>query len=196
MATGFAHIHSDIQPVLSAIENLSGQMADMKHSLLSAWDFAHLEGRVDVIEKKLGIGSNKSWTLGIALPYPQPPILRQPLLTTLSYPLLVDAIDTICYQGTMEHGNTTFEILAEMIDEGFKTMASTEDVQALDTKVQAFDKRATEGCERIDNLLLAKQEQHLTDLEAQMCNAPRLSCRHERSAVADIVTRSNCLGTL
>jgi hypothetical protein len=40
-------------------------------------------------------------------------------------------------------------------------MASKEDVQVLDKKV-------TEGFERIEKLLLAKQEQRINDLEARM----------------------------
>jgi hypothetical protein len=55
MDAGFADVRGDIKLVLSAIEHLSGQMANMKQSLPSALDFARLEGRVDVIEKKLGI---------------------------------------------------------------------------------------------------------------------------------------------
>jgi hypothetical protein len=45
----------DVKLILSAIENLSGQMAGIKHSLPSTLDFARLEGHVQVIEKKLGI---------------------------------------------------------------------------------------------------------------------------------------------
>ncbi len=50
----------DVKLILSAIENLSGQMADVKHSMPSALDFARLEGRVDVIEKTLGLTSKGS----------------------------------------------------------------------------------------------------------------------------------------
>jgi hypothetical protein len=45
----------DVKLILSAIENLSGQIADVKQSTLSAIDFVRLEERVDVIEKQLGI---------------------------------------------------------------------------------------------------------------------------------------------
>ena len=45
----------DVKLILSAIENLSGQIADVKQSTLSAIDLVRLEERVDVIEKKLGI---------------------------------------------------------------------------------------------------------------------------------------------
>jgi hypothetical protein len=41
--------------ILNAIDNLSGQIADVKQSTLSAIDFVRLEERVDIIEKKLGI---------------------------------------------------------------------------------------------------------------------------------------------
>jgi hypothetical protein len=41
--------------ILDAIDNLSGQVADVKQRTLSAIDFVRLEERVDVIEKKLGI---------------------------------------------------------------------------------------------------------------------------------------------
>jgi hypothetical protein len=47
----------DVTLILSAIENLSGQIADVKHSLPSALDFARLEGRMDVVERKLGIST-------------------------------------------------------------------------------------------------------------------------------------------
>ncbi len=60
MATGFADVHGDVKLILSAIENLSGQMADIKHSMPSALDFARLEGRVDVIEKRLDLTSKGS----------------------------------------------------------------------------------------------------------------------------------------
>ena len=43
--------------ILDAIDNLSGQIADVKQSTLSAIDFVRLEERVDVIEQKLGIKS-------------------------------------------------------------------------------------------------------------------------------------------
>ena len=45
----------DVKLILSAIENLSGQIADVKQSTLHAIDFVRLEERVDMIEQKLGI---------------------------------------------------------------------------------------------------------------------------------------------
>jgi hypothetical protein len=64
----------------------------------------------------------------------------------------------------MAQKNITIEGLAEMIQ---RTMASKEGVQALDKKVQALDQKVTEGFDRIEHLLLAKQEQRLTDLEVR-----------------------------
>jgi hypothetical protein len=43
--------------VLDAMDNLSGQIADVKPSTLSAIDVVRLGERVDVIEKELGIRS-------------------------------------------------------------------------------------------------------------------------------------------
>jgi hypothetical protein len=58
----------------------------------------------------------------------------------------------------MDKTITTIEGLAEMIQ---RTMASKEDVQALDRKV-------TEGFERIEHLLLAKQKRDIEDLKQRM----------------------------
>ena len=41
--------------ILHAIDNLSGQIADVKQSTLHAIDVVRLEERVDTIEQKLGI---------------------------------------------------------------------------------------------------------------------------------------------
>jgi hypothetical protein len=53
MATGFADVHSDIKLVLSAIENLSGQITDVKHTTSNAFDYARLEGHVEALEKQM-----------------------------------------------------------------------------------------------------------------------------------------------
>jgi hypothetical protein len=45
----------DVTLILSAIENLSGQITDVKQSTLSAIDVVRLEERVEAIEQKLGI---------------------------------------------------------------------------------------------------------------------------------------------
>jgi hypothetical protein len=60
---------------------------------------------------------------------------------------------------------TTIEGLAEMIQ---RTMASTEDVQALDKTVQAPDMKVTEGCDRLEHLLPAEQKRTIEDLEVRM----------------------------
>jgi len=44
--------------VLDAIDNLSRQIANVKHSTSSAINFVRLEERVGVIEKKLGIAKS------------------------------------------------------------------------------------------------------------------------------------------
>jgi hypothetical protein len=53
-------VEGKVDLVLSAIENLSGQMADIKHSLPSALEFARLEGRMELVERKLGISPTKA----------------------------------------------------------------------------------------------------------------------------------------
>jgi len=63
---------------------------------------------------------------------------------------------------------TTIEDLAHMINEGFKTTASKEDVQALDKKVQALDTKVTAGFERIEHLLLEEQKRKIENLETRM----------------------------
>jgi hypothetical protein len=51
--------------------------------------------------------------------------------------------------------------LALMINEGFQTTASKEDMKAMEG-------RLTTRLDRIEHLLLAKQEQRLNELEARM----------------------------
>jgi hypothetical protein len=53
---------------------------------------------------------------------------------------------------------TTIEGLAEMMQ---RTMASKEDVHALDKKVQALDTKVTTGFERIEHLLLEEQRRKI-----------------------------------
>jgi hypothetical protein len=60
---------------------------------------------------------------------------------------------------------TTIEGLAEMIQ---RTMASKEDVQALDKKVQALDMKVTTGFDRIEHLLLEEQQRTIENLETRM----------------------------
>jgi hypothetical protein len=60
---------------------------------------------------------------------------------------------------------TTIEGLAEMIQ---RTMASKEDIQALDKKFQALDTKVTEGFNRIEHLLLEEQKRKIENLETRM----------------------------
>jgi hypothetical protein len=61
----------------------------------------------------------------------------------------------------MAEKNMTIETLAEMINEGFKTTATKEDVAALRSEMTA-------GFERIEHLLLAEQKRKIEDLEKRM----------------------------
>ena len=60
---------------------------------------------------------------------------------------------------------TTIEGLAEMIQ---RTMASKEDVQVLNKKVQALDIKVTTGFDRIEHLLLEEQKRKIENLETRM----------------------------
>lgn len=61
----------------------------------------------------------------------------------------------------MEKPITTIEVLAHMINEGFKTTASKADIKELRTEMQA-------GFERIEHLLLAEQKREIEDLQKCM----------------------------
>ena len=65
----------------------------------------------------------------------------------------------------MKNTITTIEGLAAMIQ---RTIASKEDVQALDKKVQALDTKVTAGLERIEHLLLEEQRRKIENLETRM----------------------------
>jgi hypothetical protein len=56
---------------------------------------------------------------------------------------------------------TTLEDLARMINEGFKTTASTEDVSALESRLAT-------RLDRIEHLLLEDQKRKIENLEARM----------------------------
>jgi hypothetical protein len=60
---------------------------------------------------------------------------------------------------------TTIEGLAEMIQ---RSMASKEDVNALDKKIQALDTKVAEGFERIEHLLMEEQKRKIENLETRM----------------------------
>jgi hypothetical protein len=61
----------------------------------------------------------------------------------------------------MAQKNMTIETLAEMINEGFKTTATREDVKALEDRV-------TRRLERIETLLMAEQKRKIEGLETRM----------------------------
>jgi hypothetical protein len=61
----------------------------------------------------------------------------------------------------MKDNTTTIDDLARMINEGFKTTATKEDVAALRSEMTA-------GFERIEHLLLAEQKRKIEDLEKRM----------------------------
>jgi hypothetical protein len=56
---------------------------------------------------------------------------------------------------------TTIEDLARMINEGFKSTATKEDIKELRTEMRA-------GLSRIENILLAEQKREIEDLQKRM----------------------------
>jgi hypothetical protein len=56
---------------------------------------------------------------------------------------------------------TTIEDLARMINDGFKTTASKEDIHALEN-------RLTTRLDRIEHLLLAEQKREIEDVQTRM----------------------------
>jgi hypothetical protein len=61
----------------------------------------------------------------------------------------------------MAQKKMTIETLAEMINEGFKTTATKEDIKELRTEMQA-------GFDRIEHLLLEEQRRKIENLETRM----------------------------
>jgi phosphoenolpyruvate-protein kinase (PTS system EI component) len=57
----------------------------------------------------------------------------------------------------MAQKNMTIETLAEMINEGFKTTATKEDIKAVNTRL-----------DRIEHLILAEQKRDIEDLKQRM----------------------------
>jgi len=57
----------------------------------------------------------------------------------------------------MEKNITTIDGLARMINEGFKTTATKEDIKAVNTRL-----------DRIEHLLLAEQKREIEDLKQRM----------------------------
>jgi archaellum component FlaC len=59
---------------------------------------------------------------------------------------------------------TTIEGLARMINEGFKTTASKEDIQRVEVRLDSVESRLG----RIENLLIAEQKREIEDLKVRM----------------------------
>jgi BMFP domain-containing protein YqiC len=70
----------------------------------------------------------------------------------------------------MTKNNTTIDELARMINEGFMGTASKEDMTEVKEEMKAMEARLTTRLDRIEHLLLAKQEQRLNELETRMKN--------------------------
>jgi hypothetical protein len=62
----------------------------------------------------------------------------------------------------------TTDQLAEMINKGFKDTASKQDIQEVWTEMAELRSEMKAGFDRIEHLLLAKQEQRLNGLETRM----------------------------
>jgi hypothetical protein len=61
----------------------------------------------------------------------------------------------------MKDTTTTIDDLARMINEGFKSTATKQDITELRTEMQA-------GFSRIENILLAEQKREIEDLKQRM----------------------------
>jgi hypothetical protein len=61
----------------------------------------------------------------------------------------------------MAQKTMTIETLAEMINEGFKTTATKEDIKALEDRI-------TRRLDRIETLLMAEQKRKIEGLETRM----------------------------
>jgi hypothetical protein len=62
----------------------------------------------------------------------------------------------------------TIEKLAEMINEGFKTTATKEDLTALEDRVNTRFDGIDSRLDQIEHLLLAKQKRKIENLETRM----------------------------
>jgi hypothetical protein len=73
----------------------------------------------------------------------------------------------------MAQKNMTIETLAEMINEGFKSTASKEDIQRVEVRL-----------DRIENLLIEEQRRKIENLEMRMKKLGRGArpCRNAREA--------------
>jgi archaellum component FlaC len=64
----------------------------------------------------------------------------------------------------MANQKITIETLARMINEGFKTTATKEDIQRVEERLDGIDSRL----DRIEHLLLAEQKREIEDLKNRM----------------------------
>jgi hypothetical protein len=64
----------------------------------------------------------------------------------------------------MEKQGITIETLAAMINEGFKTTASKEDIQRVEVRLDGVESRLG----RIETLLMEEQKRKIENLEARM----------------------------
>ena len=67
----------------------------------------------------------------------------------------------------MEH-HTTIEDLSQMINEGFKTTASKQDLTALEDRVNTRFDGIDSRLDRIEHLLLEEQRRKIENLETRM----------------------------
>jgi hypothetical protein len=64
--------------------------------------------------------------------------------------------------------HTTIEDLARMINEGFKTTATKQDVAALHSEMNQKFEAVESRLDRIEHLLLAEQKREIEDLKQRM----------------------------
>ena len=68
----------------------------------------------------------------------------------------------------MAQTKITIEKLAEMINEGFKTTASKEDIKEVKQDMTALRSEMKVGFGRIENLLIEEQKRKIENLETRM----------------------------
>ena len=64
----------------------------------------------------------------------------------------------------MAQKKITIETLAEIINEGFKTTATKEDINRVEVRMDGIESRL----DRIEHLLLAEQKREIEDLQQRM----------------------------
>jgi hypothetical protein len=68
----------------------------------------------------------------------------------------------------MNKNITTTEGLARMINEGFKTTASKEDITEVTREMKDMEDRLTTRLDRIEHLLLAERKREIEDVKTRM----------------------------